>query len=90
MTTPLPPNDPPSADEPLPGEAELAALYRELPRSEPSSALDAAVLRAAAGPAFAWRISVTRICERNAATASSSSGTGLPSSTTSTSSRSRS
>jgi hypothetical protein len=48
MTTPLPPNDPPSADEPLPGEAELAALYRELPRSEPSPALDAAVLRAAA------------------------------------------
>lgn len=48
MTTPLPPNDPPSADEPWPGEAELAALYRELPRSEPSPALDAAVLRAAA------------------------------------------
>ncbi|WP_350017133.1 hypothetical protein ABNK63_08170 [Rhodanobacter sp. IGA1.0] len=48
MTTPLPPNDPPRSDEPLPGEAELAALYRELPRSEPSPALDAAVLRAAA------------------------------------------
>lgn len=35
-------------DEPLPGEDELAALYRKLPRKEPGPALDAAVLRAAA------------------------------------------
>ncbi|CAM5616597.1 hypothetical protein [Rhodanobacter lindaniclasticus] len=48
MTTPLPPNDPPAADEKLPGEAELAALYRQLPKREPGPALDAAVLRAAA------------------------------------------
>lgn len=48
MTKPLPPIDPSSPDEPLPGEAELAALYRQLPRSEPGPALDAAVLRAAA------------------------------------------
>jgi hypothetical protein len=48
MTTPLPPTDPRSADESLPGEAELAALYRQLPQNEPSSALDAVVWRAAA------------------------------------------
>lgn len=35
-------------DEHLPGEDELAALYRKLPRKEPGPALDAAVLRAAA------------------------------------------
>jgi Meckel syndrome type 1 protein len=44
MNTPLPPD----RDDQLPGEAELAALYRKLPKSEPSPALDAAVLRAAA------------------------------------------
>ena len=48
MTTPLPPTDPSTADERLPGEAELAALYRQLPRNEPAPTLDAAVLRAAA------------------------------------------
>ncbi len=48
MTTPLPPTDPSTADESLPGDAELAALYRQLPRNEPGPALDAAVLRAAA------------------------------------------
>ncbi len=48
MTMPLPPTDPPAPDNKLPGEAELAALYRQLPRSEPAPALDAAVLRAAA------------------------------------------
>lgn len=35
-------------DEHLPGEDELAGLYRKLPRKEPGPALDAAVLRAAA------------------------------------------
>ena len=48
MTTQLPPQGPPEPDEKLPDEAELAALYRQLPQSEPSPALDAAVLRAAA------------------------------------------
>jgi hypothetical protein len=48
MTTQLPPQNPREPDEQLPGEAELAALYRQLPPSEPSPALDAAVLRAAA------------------------------------------
>jgi resuscitation-promoting factor RpfA len=48
MTTPLPPLDPRKPDEALPGEAELAALYRQLPQNEPGPALDAAVLRAAA------------------------------------------
>jgi len=48
MTTPLPPHDPREPDETLPGEAELAALYRQLPQHEPGPALDAAVLRAAA------------------------------------------
>lgn len=48
MTTPLPPQGPREPDERLPGEAELAALYRQLPQSEPGPALDAAVLRAAA------------------------------------------
>jgi len=44
MTTPLPPQEP----EKLPGETELAALYRKLPQAEPGPALDQAVLRAAA------------------------------------------
>lgn len=48
MTTPLPPTDPSATDDKLPGEAELAALYRQLPQKEPGPALDAAVLRAAA------------------------------------------
>ncbi|MFC5526217.1 hypothetical protein ACFPPA_10730 [Rhodanobacter ginsengisoli] len=48
MTTPMPPTDPPTPDGKLPGEAELAALYRQLPQHEPGPALDAAVLRAAA------------------------------------------
>ncbi len=48
MTNPLPPQDPHAPDEKLPGEAELAALYRQLPQNEPGPALDAAVLRAAA------------------------------------------
>jgi hypothetical protein len=47
MSTPTPPNDP-SAGDKLPGEAELAALYRRLPRREPGPALDAAVRQAAA------------------------------------------
>ncbi|WP_243049040.1 hypothetical protein [Dyella sp. RRB7] len=37
-------------DEPLPGEDELKALYRSLPRNEPTPALDDAVRRAAAAP----------------------------------------
>lgn len=48
MTTQLPPQGPPEPEEKLPGEAALAALYRQLPQSEPSPALDAAVLHAAA------------------------------------------
>ena len=48
MTTPLPPTDPSTRDDKLPGEAELAALYRQLPQNEPGPELDAAVLRAAA------------------------------------------
>ncbi|MGN2246058.1 hypothetical protein ACFWZ3_05120 [Frateuria sp. GZRR35] len=44
MNTPLPPQEP----EKLPGEVELAALYRKLPQAEPGPALDQAVLRAAA------------------------------------------
>jgi resuscitation-promoting factor RpfA len=48
MTTQKPPQNPREPDEQLPGEAELAALYRQLPQSAPSPALDAAVLRAAA------------------------------------------
>ncbi|MGB3380202.1 MAG: hypothetical protein WBA47_01320, partial [Rhodanobacter sp.] len=48
MSTPLPPNDPATPDEKLPGEAEVAALYRHLPRREPGPELDAAVLHAAA------------------------------------------
>lgn len=48
MTTPLPPLDPRKPGEVLPGEAELAALYRQLPQNEPGPALDAAVLHAAA------------------------------------------
>lgn len=47
MTTPLPPADPSATDDKLPGEAELAALYRQLPRREPGPELDAAVLGAA-------------------------------------------
>lgn len=48
MTTPMPPIEPPVPDDKLPGEAALAALYRQLPQNEPAPALDAAVLRAAA------------------------------------------
>jgi hypothetical protein len=48
MTAQLPPQGPQEPDEHLPGEAELAALYRQLPQNEPSAALDAAVLHAAA------------------------------------------
>jgi hypothetical protein len=48
MTTHLPPQDPMEPDDALPGEAELSALYRQLPRSEPGPALDAAVRLAAA------------------------------------------
>ncbi|HEY8587399.1 MAG TPA: hypothetical protein VIL60_11845 [Rhodanobacter sp.] len=48
MNTPKPPIDPSSADEQLPGEAELAELYRRLPPHAPSAALDAAVLQTAA------------------------------------------
>ncbi|HWU76793.1 MAG TPA: hypothetical protein VN043_09825 [Rhodanobacter sp.] len=48
MSTPLPPTDPPATDDQLPGETELAALYRQLPQDEPGPALDAAVLKAAA------------------------------------------
>ena len=48
MTMPLPPQDPREPDEALPGETELAALYRQLPQDEPGPALDAAVLREAA------------------------------------------
>lgn len=48
MTTRLPPQGPPEPDDELPGETGLAALYRQLPRSEPAPALDAAVLDAAA------------------------------------------
>ncbi len=55
MTTPLPPPDPDTADERLPGEAELAALYRQLPPNVPSAALDAAVLQAAAQAAATGR-----------------------------------
>ncbi|MBT2116848.1 hypothetical protein KK141_05430 [Dyella sp. LX-66] len=50
MNTQLPPdngNDLPDKGR-LPGEDELGALYRKLPRKEPGPALDAAVLRAAA------------------------------------------
>ena len=38
----------PDDEASLPGEDELGALYRKLPRKEPGPALDAAVLRAAA------------------------------------------
>ena len=48
MTHSLPPQDPGLPDEKLPSETELAALYRQLPQSQPNPALDAAVLRAAA------------------------------------------
>ncbi|WP_458072245.1 hypothetical protein [Rhodanobacter sp. BL-MT-08] len=48
MSTHLPPQDPIEPDDALPGEAELSALYRQLPREEPGPTLDAAVLRAAA------------------------------------------
>lgn len=48
MTNSLPPQTPHEPDDLLPGEAELRALYGKLPQNEPSPALDAAVLRAAA------------------------------------------
>jgi hypothetical protein len=65
MTTQLPPQGPPEPDEKLPGEAELATLYRQLPQNEPGPALDAAVLRAAAQALAAdaqpaWSIRKTR------------------------------
>jgi len=41
------PNTPPPSDDDLPDEQELAALYARLPRAEPDTALDAAVLAAA-------------------------------------------
>lgn len=47
MNAQLPPRGPDDPDE-LPDDAELKALYHRLPPSEPSPALDAAVLRAAA------------------------------------------
>lgn len=48
MTNPMPPQGPQAPDDPMPGEAELRALYGKLPQNEPGPALDAAVLRAAA------------------------------------------
>jgi hypothetical protein len=48
MNMPLPPQGPPGPDDELADDAGLAALYRKLPHNEPSPALDAAVLRAAA------------------------------------------
>lgn len=48
MTQSLPPQGPHESDELMSGEADLRALYRKLPQNEPSPALDAAVLRAAA------------------------------------------
>lgn len=47
MNAQLPPRGPDDPDD-LPDDAELKALYDRLPPSEPSPALDAAVLRAAA------------------------------------------
>lgn len=47
MNAQLPPRGPDDPDE-LPDDAELKALYDRLPPSEPSPAIDAAVLRAAA------------------------------------------
>jgi hypothetical protein len=47
MNAQLPPRGPDDPDD-LPDDAELKALYDRLPPSEPSSALDATVLRAAA------------------------------------------
>jgi hypothetical protein len=67
MTTQLPPQGPPEPDEKLPGEAELAALYRQLPQSEPSPALDAAVLRAAAQALTSDEESPTMLRERRKA-----------------------
>lgn len=48
MNTTLPPQGPHEPDDELPEEAGLAALYRKLPQNEPSPALDAAILHAAA------------------------------------------
>jgi hypothetical protein len=48
MNTPLPPQGPHGPDDDLPDDAGLAALYRKLPQNEPSAALDAAILHAAA------------------------------------------
>jgi Meckel syndrome type 1 protein len=59
MNMPLPPDH----DDNLPGDAELAALYRKLPKSEPGPALDAAVLREAAqalGPVHPLEVVATR------------------------------
>jgi len=67
MTTPLPPQDPREPDEQLPGEAELAALYRQLPQGEPGAALDAAVLSAAARALAAEEESPTVLRERRKA-----------------------
>lgn len=67
MTTPLPPQGPRDPDEMLPGEAELAALYRQLPQSEPGPTLDAAVLRAAAQALAPGEESPTVLRERRKA-----------------------
>ncbi|TPG05891.1 hypothetical protein EAH75_03060 [Rhodanobacter glycinis] len=67
MTTPLPPQGSPEPDEKLPGEAELAALYRQLPQIEPGPALDAAVLRAAAQALAPGEESPTLLRERRKA-----------------------
>ena len=42
------PNTPPSSDDDLPDERELAALYARLPKAEPDTALNDAVLAEAA------------------------------------------
>jgi hypothetical protein len=51
----------------LPGEAELAVLYRQLPQSEPGPTLDAAVLRAAAQALAPGEESPTVLRERRKA-----------------------
>jgi Meckel syndrome type 1 protein len=56
MTTQLPPQGPPGPDDKLPGEAELAALYRKLPQREPAAALDDAVRRMAAAAVSSGRM----------------------------------
>lgn len=48
MTNQLPPQGPSGPDDKLPGEAELTALYRKLPKAEPGPALNDAVRRMAA------------------------------------------